>query len=265
MEQTAVHLMSRKQRAAKLLTGDVGLTGLDALTEGEGGLEEALLDAIGKDEALLDPREMFKANGVQTELDTEDAAFWNVEVTSDEAPQPDSVRQAAVELGAVVTETPLTILPEPAQPVGLLASISAYLDTVQIVPDAERFIRLQARLITVLEHGVENDDGTRQVIGLTDPDWLPEHEPKLTAWVRSWLKRERVVFAGCEEEVAGEIVRRAKAALNILPVKLLPHPNGHKRKPDPLMISNDQSQAVRSPFRAAQPAEEDAPVQLALF
>jgi SNF2 family DNA or RNA helicase len=31
MEQTAVQLMSRKQRAAKLLTGDIGLTGLDAV------------------------------------------------------------------------------------------------------------------------------------------------------------------------------------------------------------------------------------------
>jgi hypothetical protein len=31
----------------------VGLTGLDALTEGEGGFEEALLDAIAADEALL--------------------------------------------------------------------------------------------------------------------------------------------------------------------------------------------------------------------
>jgi hypothetical protein len=30
MEHTAVQLMSRKQRAAKLLTGDIGLTGLDA-------------------------------------------------------------------------------------------------------------------------------------------------------------------------------------------------------------------------------------------
>ena len=57
MEQTAVQLMSRKQRAAKLLTGDIGLTGLDALTEGESGFEEALLEAIAQDEALLDPSE----------------------------------------------------------------------------------------------------------------------------------------------------------------------------------------------------------------
>jgi hypothetical protein len=40
MEHHAVQLMSRKQRAAKLLNGEIGLTGLDALTENEGGLEE---------------------------------------------------------------------------------------------------------------------------------------------------------------------------------------------------------------------------------
>ena len=80
MEATAVQLMSRKQRAAKLLTGDTGLTGLDALTEGEGGFEEALLDAIGRDETLLDPSALFKAQAAQSEVDAEDAAFWNVEV-----------------------------------------------------------------------------------------------------------------------------------------------------------------------------------------
>ncbi len=81
MEHTAVQLMSRKQRAAKLLTGDVGLTGLDALTEGEGGFEEALLDAIAADEALLDPSELFKAGVLREAADAEDAAYWNVEVS----------------------------------------------------------------------------------------------------------------------------------------------------------------------------------------
>ena len=75
MEQTAVQLMSRKQRAAKLLTGDIGLTGLDALTEGEGGFEEALLEAIGKDEALLDPAQLFKVDSQMGEIDAEDIAY----------------------------------------------------------------------------------------------------------------------------------------------------------------------------------------------
>lgn len=54
MEHTAVQLMSRKQRAAKILTGDTGLTGLDALTEGEGGFESALLNAITGEDELID-------------------------------------------------------------------------------------------------------------------------------------------------------------------------------------------------------------------
>src|SRR5450432_3131781 len=82
MEETAVQLMSRKQRAAKLLNGDIGLTGLDALTEGEGGLEEALMDAIGKEESLIDPKELFKATAAQSEINDEDAAYWNVEVVA---------------------------------------------------------------------------------------------------------------------------------------------------------------------------------------
>ena len=88
MEHTAVQLMSRKQRAAKLLTGDVGLTGLDALTERESGFEEALLEAIAKDEALLDPSEMFKASAGQNEVDSEDMAYWNVEVDEDVVEEP---------------------------------------------------------------------------------------------------------------------------------------------------------------------------------
>ncbi|MBI5928198.1 MAG: hypothetical protein HY862_02735 [Chloroflexi bacterium] len=88
MEETAVHLMSRKQRAAKLLTGDIGLTGLDALTEGEGGFEEALLEAIGREDTLVNPGELFKANTPFTELDAEDAAYWNVEAELAEVELP---------------------------------------------------------------------------------------------------------------------------------------------------------------------------------
>jgi len=79
MGETAVYLMSRKQRAAKLLNGDIGLTGLDALTEGEAGLEEALMAAIGKEETLVDPGELFKVSATQSEIDAEDAAYWNSE------------------------------------------------------------------------------------------------------------------------------------------------------------------------------------------
>jgi hypothetical protein len=110
MEQTAVQLMSRKQRAAKLLTGEVGLTGLDALTEGEGGFEQALLDAIGRDEALVNPAELFKAEAAAGEIDVEDAAYWNVELA--EAPSEEAL---LVEVQpATITTAPAPVL-EPAK------------------------------------------------------------------------------------------------------------------------------------------------------
>ena len=80
MEHTAVQLMSRKQRAAKILTGDTGLTGLDSLTEGEGGFESALLNAITETDDLIDPRDLFTQDAVDDEITDEDNAFWNVEV-----------------------------------------------------------------------------------------------------------------------------------------------------------------------------------------
>lgn len=147
---------------------------------------------------------------------------------------------------------PLVSKPEAAQPGDLLASISAYLRTVHIVADARHLAKLQARLLVVLESGVQNDDGTRLVIGLGDADWLPAHEAKLVAWVRGWLKRERVVFSGCEDEVAAEIVRRARIALEIAPVRVVPRENG--RQPD---------RTISMPQR--QPADDMQAVQLALF
>ena len=83
MEHSAVQLMSRKQRAAKILTGDTGLTGLDALTEGEGGFEAALLNAITEADALIDPRDLFKQDAIEDAITTEDNAFWNVDVNAE--------------------------------------------------------------------------------------------------------------------------------------------------------------------------------------
>jgi hypothetical protein len=150
MEETAVFLMSRKQRAAKLLNGDIGLTGLDALTEGEAGLEEALLAAIGKEETLVNPGELFKANVTQTDIDAEDAAYWNVETaevanveptlepillltkpqsyvevideapkdeaSQDENPVGDTLRLLAAKLGGTLRPDPFALAPTAAVP-----------------------------------------------------------------------------------------------------------------------------------------------------
>ncbi len=272
MEQTAVQLMSRKQRAAKLLTGDIGLTGLDALTEGESGFEEALLEAIGRDDALLDPSELFKKSEAQGEIDNEDAAYWNVELIQPEgetltaeyaAPvmqvelQPalenDLLIQEAIRLGGVVTEieqperkSAATILSEPeSQP--FAQTIFDYLDTVHIVTDDQKLSMLRAELLTLLQTG--------------------------STGLRDWLRDNRVVFPGCETEVAACIVSLVQGThrdpVNVIPL----HPvtvSAKSRKSAAAKTRRLYLLAV--PDDVPQPKhqqpehlDETAPLQLALF
>ncbi len=187
MEQTAVQLMSRKQRAAKLLTGDIGLTGLDALTEGEGGFEEALLEAIGRDESLLDPSQLFKASDAVSEIDSEDAAYWNIDAGSDPVPvdEPDPLFALALELGATITPVDdhssrgrVAADEVAAHPV---ETVATYLETVHLVADENEWARLRADLMTLLDGGA-----------------APE--------IAAWLTEHHVVFPGCEQEVTAKLL-----------------------------------------------------------
>lgn len=78
MEETALALMSRKQRAAKMLTGDIGLSGLDALTEQEGSFEQDLLKAItDSNDSLVDPSQLFKSSGAgESDIENDDKGYW---------------------------------------------------------------------------------------------------------------------------------------------------------------------------------------------
>jgi len=146
MEETAVYLMSRKQRAAKLLNGDIGLTGLDALTEGEAGLEEALLAAIGQEETLIDPGEMFKANATPNEIDAEDAAYWNVETPVDVIEVQAKpvitldVLQPLLTLDA--TQTEMAATPAPVAVIPVMPQANA--QTVEDVPAVDPLMLLTA-------------------------------------------------------------------------------------------------------------------------
>jgi hypothetical protein len=227
MEHTAVQLMSRKQRAAKLLTGDIGLTGLDAITEGEGGFEAALMDAIARDETLLDPSEMFKASAGQSDIDADDAAFWNVEVDEEDTTEivsaepvvePDKTESVTENETAVVAVTDNN--EQDTRKVQRF--VRRYLETVCILPDVSRQSALQAEVIHTMLHGVMNDDDTRQVVGMLDADFAryPVHEKQLVKWTRKWLKQKRFVFTGCEDEVAQKAVTIAKQALGMEPLQL---------------------------------------------
>lgn len=294
MEHTAVQLMSRKQRAAKLLTGDIGLTGLDALTEGESGFEEALLDAIAKDETLLDPSEMFKVSAGQGEIDAEDAAYWNVEIVAEAADETplhhDPLILVGLELGGVLVEhdapgksIPMT-KPAASQDTGrLVRYVGNYLDSVHLIHDETKRAKLQAKLLTALMDGVQDDEGTYTVVGLRDQDFMkyPVHAEKLTRYVRGWLKQNRFVFMGCEDESAARIVDLAQQALGLKPIQLdvfqamqdvqdepmrERHPK-RRRKIDLSTTPDDVPEATtpKRPLASKRKQDEAEPVQLAMF
>ncbi|MBK9750100.1 MAG: hypothetical protein IPO91_25455 [Chloroflexi bacterium] len=233
MEQTAVQLMSRKQRAAKLLTGDIGLTGLDALTEGESGFEEALLEAIGRDETLLDPTELFKAEAKVGEIDQEDAAYWNVEgmtlaaedVSADE---PDALIAAALEMGARITSIEPVEQRTPDKTLRPVEAITAYLETVHIVTDETLWAQRRGELLTLL------DGGTADVIA-------------------AWLTEQRIVFPGFEREVAGKLVALASdqtepsPALHLVTPSRAPTVPRRERKPSREPLVFPRREAVPEP------------------
>jgi len=100
--------------------------------------------------------------------------------------------------------------------------VSRYLDTVHLVHDTAKRSKLQAQLLKLLQHGIENDDGTRKVVGMTDPEFgqYPVHEETMARHVKNWFKKHHFVFAGCEEDTAIKIVDLSKQALGLIPIKL---------------------------------------------
>jgi hypothetical protein len=194
MEQTAVQLMSRKQRAAKLLTGEIGLTGLDALTEGEGGFEEALMEAIGRDETLLDPTELFKAETRVGEIDLEDAGYWNFESASPTAYEVTS--DPAV--GVIHASTTPQIEP-----------VEDYLETVHLVTDEVLWAKRRAELRTLVENGSLNQ-------------------------IAAWLVEHQIVFPGYEREVAAKVIAFVNKQTRSQPSPIILHvePSPKPEKPN---------------------------------
>lgn len=183
-------------------------------------LPYALLEAIGRDETLLDPTELFKAEAKVGEIDQEDAAYWNVEEVTLAAEdrvtdEPDALIAAALELGATIT---------PIEPVeqrtadGALRpveAISAYLETVHIVTDETLWTQRRDELLAML------DGGTADVIA-------------------GWLTEQHIVFPGFEREVAGKLVALASDQTDSTPALHLFTP----------------SRATAAPKRERKPARE---------
>jgi hypothetical protein len=272
MEHHAVQLMSRKQRAAKLLNGEIGLTGLDALTENEGGLEEALLQAIGSEESLIDPTQLFKTDSATNQIDAEDLLYWNVELPeSSEASFLLESHEPAPVLGSEKL-----VRPEQAEkPKALIAnssssswtSLHAYFKTVTLLSD-EKFKRVEARILHVLECGQPEP---MSVKGLNTPSFTQADEEALLRWLTKYLRSEKAVLREYSEQVANELLRLAKQVLRKPEptLHLLPKPKViRRRNPDLMAVPEDVFilPSTKSHSKTAKPRPViDAPQQLALF
>jgi hypothetical protein len=269
MEHHAVQLMSRKQRAAKLLNGEIGLTGLDALTENEGGLEEALMQAIGREESLIDPTQLFKTDNTTSQIDAEDLLYWNVELP------------AASEASLLLETEPVLLSETVAKPVqaekpkALIAnsslsvwtSLHAYFKTITVLPD-EKFSRVEARILHVLECGQPEPVSIK---GLKSEPFTQADEEALLRWLSKYLRSEKAVLREFCEQVADELLRLAKQVLLKPEPKLhvLPKPKVVRRsKPDLMAVPEDvfplptaKSRSKTAKLRSV----TDAPQQLALF
>ena len=253
-----IQLMSRKQRAAKLLNGEIGLSGLDALTEGEGGIEEQLLQAIGQDTALLDPTQLFKTDHVTSAIDEDDAAFWNVVASSEPVPELpvlmdslcDSLVQVGQQLGATIT--PFTLATEHVRAVEmtsvavahesskLVTALTAKFSSVSRLPQ-DRQARVMARLVQALEQGVPHPtDGSLKLCeGILHPDFsrYPVHAESLTRWIAKYLRAEKALDPDHILAFAAAVVEMVQQVYTAVPVpnpaqKERSTPKSKKAKPD---------------------------------
>lgn len=235
MEHRMIQLMSRKQRAAKLLTGDTGLTGLDAITEGEAGLEQALLQAVGEEEALVDPRQLFAASdGADDAIGQADAAYWNVDGVEVEPTAkmttPPSLVTLADELGATLTPVSASearprpkleprVVTKAARTV-FVRQASAYLAAVTRVHDPAERAKLQAELLGGLLRGtvIQKRGADFHLVGLESPDYTEGnyHERHLRDWAAKWLRSKRFLSdAETADAVAGELIVLGRGSLGL--------------------------------------------------
>jgi hypothetical protein len=273
-----------------LLTGDAGLTGLDSLTQGEGSFEQALLDAIAQEDALVDPTALFTSDAKVTAIDEEDMAFWNVNVadeTTEALMQFDSTPPNTITPPNTVTP-PNTITLEPvhettltgdevvAQPrketqsTPLHQTLSAYLADHHIVADSAKYAKLLAKLGSLIANGQQRDDDTYEVVGMGDENYLL-HRDTLIKHVARFMRKHSMVFMEQEKSIAEELVQRCEKALmiqvtpaNIVPFERATNRVAKKRKLDLSAMPDDDATPVYKASRRRNDSN-DQPRQLAMF
>ena len=208
MEAAAIELMSRKQRAAKLLLGETGLTGLEALTADEGSFEQALMQNI-TESTTVDPSALFKTRDDTKIIDQSDLNFWKQSAASQDADDmpADDLFAAATSLGANITALH-PVAPEPRSISN--RAINDYLDQALYIADTSKRAKLAAHINHLIHAGDKQAEPT--IIGIDDPDFarydVNYHILKSTLirLIRGHAPREE------ESAIANRVIELAKVA-----------------------------------------------------
>ena len=217
MEEKAVQLMSRKQRAAKILLGETGLTGLEALTEGDGGFEEALLRNLTGTVETVDPSTLFQHRDEAAIIDAEDTAYWNVALADLPVPPQDSLIAAAQQLGSTVITLPIGTPTTTDRITELTATLSLgeYLDAELLCGDPRRKSALIGKITNTILSGCT--DGETTLVGIQHPDYVkyPSRQNQLHKAIMKLLRS----FVSRKEEpaIATQAIQLAHQASALAP------------------------------------------------
>lgn len=181
MEARMTALMSRKQRAAKMFTGDLGLTGLDSLTDGiKDDLLNELAAEFASEDAIADPRTLLQQDTAETDLQQQDVAYWAVSTPDD------------------VPETPP--VPAPAAPPDRSEAVRQRLTRLGASP------HLTSQLINSLFDGVT---GILRIPGLNQQP-TADQEQRLARWLASTLRSHNLCTADNAADEAQHLIQSGK-------------------------------------------------------
>jgi hypothetical protein len=204
---------------------------------------------------------MFTSEATANDYDTEDAAFWNVETTSESA---DDTEQPTIRL------LPPRSTPQPAS--SLNERVVKRLKRAGRL-DGAKLATVAARVTGALERGVPHpSDGALMLCeGVNHPDFAkyPVHAEQLTAWLTKYLRSKKAADPETVGNLAAALVRVASNQAGIrpqTPKAAAPKRTKAKRwKPDRMAVPDDAPPPTTPKRGKPKRSSTTAPTQPMLF
>jgi hypothetical protein len=274
MEQTAVHLMSRKQRRLSCLRVMPGSRGWIRSRKGKAHLSRLCWMPSRKKMPSLTPQPCSPVMPKSLPLMKK---IWHSGTLMSLMNRPASSCNL-IAPHRIPSRLNLCMKPH-SQAMKLLLNherrhnqyrftktLSDYLADHHMIADSAKYAKLLAKLSSLISHGQQRDDDTYEVVGMGDKDYLL-HRDTLIKHVARFLRKHSMVFMEQEKSIAEELVQRCEKALKIqvTPANIVPFERAQKkRKLDLSAMPDDDATPVYKASRRRNDSD-DQPRQLAMF